>query len=278
MYIPNVRAIISAMTERDESALERAEGFFKRVLERIGSSVDEKLASDETRLPAHVVGSLAAGIERVIEDHMRADERGVRRVAPDRFQVLLTYEQNARLGDGERRAIAHELAATAYEYIVNHRYDTLARVYVEVGCDIFAKQTRIEASFSPAPGETSDGAVREVRATAAGEVKAPKSVQSLFLLIGPGGKPVHRIEMQPGGDPLTFGRAAGNRVPIDHDSVSKFHATISLTRDNTLVLADLDSTNGTFVNDESSRVSGTEVIEPGDTIIFGEVPYTIEKV
>jgi hypothetical protein len=266
------------MAERDEGALERAEGFFKRVLERIGSSVDEKLAPSDARLPAHVVGALAAAVERAIEEGIRPDSRGVRRLAPDRFTVMLTYEQNAQIAEGERQAIARELAATAYEYIVNHRYETLARVYVELGCDIFAKRTQVDVAFSPAPGETSDGAVREVRPTAAGEVKAPRSSESVFLIIGPGGKPVHRVELQPGGEPLTVGRAAGNRIPIDHDSVSKFHATLTLARDNTLVLADLGSTNGTFVNRESSRVTGARAISPGDTVVFGEVPYTIEKV
>src|SRR5437016_5757328 len=88
-----VAAIIRSMGERDESALGRADGFFKRVLERVGATVDEKLrANDASRLPANAVGAMAAAIERAIEEHVRADARGVRRVAPDRFAVLLTYE------------------------------------------------------------------------------------------------------------------------------------------------------------------------------------------
>lgn len=266
------------MSDRDEGALERAEGLFKKVLERIGSSVDEKLAPGDVRLPSHVVGSLAASIERAVEEHLRPDARGVRRLAPDRYRVMLTYEHNAKLADADREALAGELAATAYEYVVNHRYETLARIYVEVGCDIFAQRTVVEASFSPAPGETGEGAVHEVRPVAAGEVKAPRSADFNYLLIGPGGKPVVRVSLEPGGEAVTVGRAAGNRLHVDHDSVSKFHATISLLRDSTLVVADLGSTNGTFVNSEAERVAGRRAISPGDTIVFGEVPYSIEKV
>ena len=265
------------MGEGDEGALERAEGFFKKVLGRIGASVDEKLAPSDARLPAHEVGALAAAIERAIEAHMRQDARGVRRLAPDRFEVLLTYEHNSKLAENDRAALARELAATAYEYIVNHRYETLARVYVEVGCDIFSRGTHVEASFSPAPGATSEGAVREVRPVAAGEVKTPKSAESDYQLVGPGGKPVVRVQLLPGGDPVTVGRAAGNRLLIDHDSVSKFHATVALTRDNRLIVADLDSTNGTFVNAERAPIRGPRVVAPGDTIVFGEVPYEIQK-
>jgi hypothetical protein len=278
MYIAVDAAIIRVMAERDEGALERAEGFFKKVLERIGSSVDEKLASSADRLPAHVVGALAATIERTIEEQIRPDERGVRRLAPDRFDVMLTYEQNAGLVDEDRRALAHELAATAYEYVVNHRYATLGRIYVEVGCDLFAEKPLVDASFSPAPGESAEGAAREVRPTAAGEVKTERSSESSYLLIGPGGKPVVRVEILPGGEPVTVGRGAGNRLLIDHASVSKFHATISLAKDNTLVLSDLGSTNGTYVNRESAPLSGACAISPGDTIVFGEVPYIIRKI
>ena len=68
-----------------------------------------------------------------------------------------------------------------------------------------------------------------------------------------------------------------NRLLIDHDSVSKFHATVALTRDNRLVVADLGSTNGTFVNRERSPIDGARAIKPGDTIVFGEVAYEIQK-
>ena len=265
------------MAEGDEGALERAEGLFKKVLERIGSSVDEKLASSDARLPTHEVGALAASLEDAIESNVRPDARGVRRLAPDRFQVMLTYEQNARLAEGDRQALARELAATAYEHVVNHRYETRDRVYVEVGCDLFAKRPHVEASFSPAPGATAEGAVREVRPTAAGEVKAPRSAESDYQFVGPGGKPVVRVQLEPGGEPVTIGRVAGNRLLIDHDSVSKFHATVALTRDNRLVVADLGSTNGTFVNRERSPIAGARVISPGDTVVFGEVAYEIQK-
>jgi hypothetical protein len=265
------------MAERDDGALERAEGFFKKVLGRIGSSVDEKLAPGEARLAPHEVGALAAAVEAELEERVRPDARGVRRLAPDRFAVLLTYEQDAKLSEADRKTLASELAATAYEYVVNRRYQTLARVFVEVGCDIFARRTRVEASFSPAPGETSAGAVRDVRPVAAGEVKTPKSSEGDYQLVGPGGKPVLRVRIEPGGEPITVGRAAGNRVLVDHDSVSKFHATIALTRDNRLVVADLGSTNGTFVNAERTPLDGARVVAPGDTIVFGEVPYEIQK-
>lgn len=264
------------MTDRDEGALERAEGLFKKVLERIGSTVDEKLAAGG-RLKSHVVGRLAAAVEDVIEERLRYDQRGIRRLAPDRIVVLLTYEQNAELADSDRKALAAELAATAYEYIQNHRYATNARVYVEIGTDIFAGHPKIEATFSPGPGETADGTAREVRSTAPGMIRRPGSAESAWRLVGPGGKPVVPVTLLPGGDPVTVGRASGNRLHIDHDSVSKFHATIVMTRDGRVVVNDLASTNGTFVNGEKTPISAPRIIVPDDTVAFGDVPFRIEK-
>jgi len=112
---------------------------------------------------------------------------------------------------------------------------------------------------------------------AAGEVKAPKSSESDFQLVGVGGKPVVRVRLDPGGEPLTVGRAAGNRLLVDHSSVSKFHATVALTRDNRLVVADLGSTNGTFVNDDRTPIDGPHAVAPGDTVAFGDVAFEIQK-
>lgn len=265
------------MGQGDEGALERAEGFFKKVLGRIGASVDERLSTGGSAFAAHEVGALAASIERAIEAKVRADRRGVRRLAPDRFSVLLTYEDDAKLSDADRKALAGELAATAYEFVVNHRYETLARVYVEVGCDLFAKSARVEASFSPEPGESASGAARDVRPVAAGEVKAPSSSEGDYQFVGAGGKPVVRVRLEPGGDPLTVGRAAGNRLLVDHESVSKFHATVTLTRDNRLVVADLGSTNGTYVGADRSPIGSPRVVEPGSRLVFGDVAFDVQK-
>ena len=51
-----------------------------------------------------------------------------------------------------------EHAATAYEYNVNHRYETHASVYVDLGSDIFAQWTQVDVAFSPAPGAAFSGA------------------------------------------------------------------------------------------------------------------------
>jgi hypothetical protein len=66
---------------------------------------------------------------------------------------------------------------------------------------------------------------------------------------------------------LTIGRDAGNGVAINDAEVSRKHAQLNL-HGSAYVIQDLGSTNGTFVNGQ--RVTATQVLNPGDTVSFGE--------
>jgi predicted component of type VI protein secretion system len=68
-------------------------------------------------------------------------------------------------------------------------------------------------------------------------------------------------------DTVTVGRLPDNSLPIEDASVSSHHAQL-LFDNGSYKLVDLDSTNGTFVNNQSV----TEVIlQHGDNVRFGKV-------
>lgn len=79
----------------------------------------------------------------------------------------------------------------------------------------------------------------------------------------------HELKLGPGA--ISLGRAGDNDITLDDKSVSAHHARI-FTYFNTSYIEDLDSTNGTFLNDKKIY---KHIIHPGDTIRLGHVDITI---
>jgi len=79
---------------------------------------------------------------------------------------------------------------------------------------------------------------------------------------------IHELKLGPGA--ITLGRAGENDINITDKSVSAQHARI-FTYFNTSYIEDVDSTNGTFLNDKKIH---KHIIHPGDVIRLGN--YRIE--
>ena len=73
-------------------------------------------------------------------------------------------------------------------------------------------------------------------------------------------------------DKTTEGRVSDNALEIPESSVSSHHAEI-LLRGNDIVIRDLGSTNGTFINGEKITEA---VLSPGQTLRFGTVELRLD--
>lgn len=79
-------------------------------------------------------------------------------------------------------------------------------------------------------------------------------------------------EVTVGARPVTIGRAPDNDIQIDNLAVSSHHARV-LAEENRLVLEDLNSLNGTFVNNQKiQRVN----LKQGDQILIGKHHVVID--
>jgi hypothetical protein len=72
--------------------------------------------------------------------------------------------------------------------------------------------------------------------------------------------------------PTTIGRGTENNIVISHKSVSRHHAIIT-TQDESCLIRDLESSNGTFV--DGQRIQQAQLTD-GNRIRFGEVEWTFE--
>ncbi len=80
-------------------------------------------------------------------------------------------------------------------------------------------------------------------------------------------------EVSLGSRAVTIGRAPDNDIPIDNLAVSNYHARI-YTEAGRLVIEDLNSLNGTFVNDQ--RVERA-ALHDGDTIVVGKHHIVVDE-
>jgi pSer/pThr/pTyr-binding forkhead associated (FHA) protein len=94
---------------------------------------------------------------------------------------------------------------------------------------------------------------------------------SFQLIVNPGTPHAWEIPLKPGVNRI--GRGEQNDFTINHGSVSTHHCEITIT-DSGVILKDLGSTNGSFVE----RVRVTEIqINPGQHLQFGSVDMVFES-
>src|SRR5262245_35738175 len=136
------------MSEADKSALDKAEALVRRVLERLGSAIDEKVSNrDEPTLSTRRLGEINSLLENAIESNLRRAEGSNARVAPNRIKIVFSYEERSKLSAPYVEALVREMQLSASEFIADRRYQTLGPVAVEAESDLFGTTTSVKAAF-----------------------------------------------------------------------------------------------------------------------------------
>jgi pSer/pThr/pTyr-binding forkhead associated (FHA) protein len=91
------------------------------------------------------------------------------------------------------------------------------------------------------------------------------------LLVQQNGKPAQAFRLR--SEETIVGRRRGCDVRIPSDAVSRRHCLVSV-REGTVMVEDLASVNGTFVN--GKRVDGKQLLYPGDRLEVGPVTFLVE--
>jgi hypothetical protein len=243
-------------------------------------------------------------LERSMEEDRSRD--GVRTVVPHRFTVRLHPDDLAAL-----RAAAPELASTladaALAFARGHGYTLLDRPVVAIMADATVAPGDIAVDPEDRHGgarsargvDQSPASAEPARSTVvdrgpqspAGTRGEPETAEqpalgdqtAVFVVPGIDGPRATIREIRPDhssrtiafdGRPLTIGRAADNGVVLRDGRASRHHARIDGRR-GSLVLSDLGSTNGSFVNDR--RIDSIALGE-GDRIRVGTTTLLIETI
>lgn len=257
------------MAGSDDNLLDKAETLARRMLEKLGSKADSAGSQADQTLSPRRVGELTSQLEKAVEANIRQDQKGGRRIAPNLFDVLLTYEEASLLNTKYIDLLAAELKTAIYEYINNRRYETEGPVSVTVRSDLFAKSSSIKAIF----GVTTESAKSAGPST---DRAVTKSTDRKVTIKADNGIE-YRINLKPGGEPQYIGRGAGVALRIDDSSVSRLHCSISLQSSGAVIISDLGSANGTAVNGRYIGQGEQSEIKKGDTIEVGDIKLIVAE-
>ena len=131
----------------------------------------------------------------------------------------------------------------------------------------------------------SRSALKDLRTSpVGGREAAPADATSLYAASGPDGdlQPQLVVERAPGhqpgmaydiGDGAIMGRGEGAEIRLEDPFASSRHARL-LRQGPVIVIEDLGSTNGTYLNEE--LLQGPQPLHPGDRIRIGDSEFTYE--
>lgn len=212
-------------------------------------------------------------VARALEKELVARRRvGIDRVyGPNWFRAELSEEDFAQFEPFLLRLqqeIGEDLIRTAqrrgYVLVGEVTVELLANADLRRG-DILALA---EIRETPRPAAPAAAGPRPIR-TAMLPTVAPVAADAVTLVVRDEQGGEQRVRMD--GPEVRVGRGLDNDIVLDSLSVSREHARF--LRDGGLVVEDLGSRNGTFVNGE--RVQRAQ-IAPGDTVRLGTAEVTIE--
>ena len=242
------------------------------------ASVEAELVDTEGRRPTQVLGSMEqaeapAGIGPVRlvgkrENFAIFGRHVIGRDAGCDFTVSSdsVSRRHARLELHEGRLMVTDLGSTNGTFVNGQRVqERVLKLGDEVRFDL--ESFRVEGPVDLARTSVSPSSPEKT-------IRSPRSVAAVGTTVA--AKPAGLLEVVSGMEAKSFaltkpgymiGRAPGSDIELTEDSISSRHARLEKTAGGWR-LTDLQSTNGTFVNDR--RIDSVE-LKSGDRVLFGDV-------
>ena len=169
-----------------------------------------------------------------------------RTVAPNEYDIHVSPDDHAQIVDWGDDALAREFEATLHDHADLQRYAFVGSVTVRFVEDeeLAPGRFRVQSRSTRSPAVEATGASAGARRP----------------LIDVDGKRFHLT-----GETTTIGRGTEADIVVEDTGISRLHARLEVTEFGT-ILTDLDSTNGTFVEDQ--RIKEATLLD-GNAITIG---------
>ncbi|MFV0388322.1 MAG: FHA domain-containing protein [Pyrinomonadaceae bacterium] len=259
--------------------------FVRGVLTKFGEFVDRVTGRGWNLSSSLATSGLIEKLKQLLDSEAKRSANGAVFV-PHKIWLKMQWDKFSTDSDTSLESLRDELHASVIDHINDRLYHTYAPIVIEIKTDYFTEGVKLlcsfgefgtgendEASINVAVSKTtdpikdSDGKISVVlnQAEIDSEVR---TFEARFAIAG-----VQQVETLKFAEKrrISVGRSKQNDVQIADSSVSKLHASLSLDENLNLVVADIGSTNGTFVNGE--RIGYGEVVKVGaqEVIEFGTV-------
>jgi hypothetical protein len=256
----------------------RVEYYLRRFFERLGGALDFALRRPLNPQARTDLTALLPQVEQAIEAKLRRTDGKI--IAPNLIELRYDYETYGQMTQARVDFLQRELEASLYEYVVNHRYTTLGKIQVKLAYDVFTRKLTIKAEF-PDEVKTENKALPAGKqaAEAAATDNTVQTAKSCTLTLRAVDRQLFsdlRARLSDSNARIGVGRSHDNPLCLNDTTVSSFHAAFTLASNGALLLTDLGSSNGTFVNDVRLGEGDKTIVRDGDKLCFGEVELKLE--
>lgn len=258
-----------------------ADWFFRGVLTKIGDTVDRLTGRRWTPSSSLATSELIERIKKLLDAEAR-DVPGKGKVVPHLIALRIQWDKFSTESETLIGKLQNELLTATIDHINDSLYYTYAPVELEVKVDYFVDGVKLLAGFDKFDEED-----RQVEMNVTVPVMnlsevvvkldaAPSTVDTFTFRFRIGEQEIERKIEFPLSGRITVGRTGENGLQINDASISKIHATLALTPEGNLSVADTGSTNGTFINGERIAYGKANLLEKGDVVKFGVIDVTFD--
>ena len=254
------------------------------VLAKIGDTFDRLTGRGWKPSSSLATSELIGKLKQLLDAEVR-ESPDRRRFVPHNIKLKMQWDKFSTDSEDSLKKLEDELLTATVDHINDKLYYTYSPLVIEVKPDYFTSGVKLFVSFEKfsdveheaemnvsIPGMKSSELLADVDAAL---TLAVHTVTASFQVIGQIKQIPLRFEE---GQRLSVGRTKENQLAIDDPSVSKIHASLMLTAESRLIVADTGSTNGTFIDGERIPYGKALEVGPGRKLKFGTVEVGFELI
>lgn len=260
-----------------------ADWLFRGVLTKIGDTVDRFTGRRWVPSSSLATSELIERIKKLLDAEAR-DVPGKGKVVPHLIKLKIQWDKFSTESETLIGSLQEELLTATIDHINDSLYYTYAPVELEVKVDYFVDGVKLLAGFDKFDEEDREVEMNvtvpavDVSAVLAEIDAMPSTVDIFVARFRIGEQDIERKIEFPASGRISVGRTGENGLQINDASISKIHATLALTHDGRLSVADTGSTNGTFINGERIAYGKANLLEKDDEVKFGLVDVKFEHI